>query len=462
MAKLADEFLKLYPAPTDDAAKVAQYQSARDVARTTLYVWAIDRARTAKTRRLHVLLESRAAWTRRRENTRLPHIASALRSSTPSNDPTGPSPMSTARSPTSCPSYWVNFVTSGDPNGKAVMLSPPPVVRSTMAPGVARRRRQDLDDHGAQRASARHPGRRQPGQAGLPRARPVAPMTTHGPPALDVGRAIDQGRWSGYQRWLVFLTALTIIFDGIDNQLLGITIPSIMAEWHVPRSAFAPVVALGFLGMMIGGAAAGLAGDRFGRRDCAARQHGPLRRLDAGGLERRQRGGACRAAADRRHRARRRHAERRGAGGGIRPGPAPGDRGHLDHRLRAARRHPGRLDCHSRAAGVRLAGPVHSRWHRPDRGGARPRPRCCRNRRAISPPGRSAGPSCAACSAAWATTSPPTPRSRPSKATRNQPPARRSMRSSPRGCAATPSRSGRRSSRACCRSIWDSAGCRRS
>jgi AAHS family 4-hydroxybenzoate transporter-like MFS transporter len=34
----------------------------------------------------------------------------------------------------------------------------------------------------------------------------------------------------------------------------------------VARGAFAPVVALGFVGMMIGGAAAGIAGDRFGRR----------------------------------------------------------------------------------------------------------------------------------------------------------------------------------------------------
>ena len=70
----------------------------------------------------------------------------------------------------------------------------------------------------------------------------------------------------GYQRWIVFLTALTIIFDGIDNQLLGIVIPTLMREWGVPRSAFAPLVSLGYLGMMIGGAIAGLAGDRFGRR----------------------------------------------------------------------------------------------------------------------------------------------------------------------------------------------------
>ena len=68
------------------------------------------------------------------------------------------------------------------------------------------------------------------------------------------------------QRWLVFLTAITIVFDGIDNQLLGVVIPTLMGEWQVPRSAFAPVVSLGLAGMMAGGALAGVAGDRIGRR----------------------------------------------------------------------------------------------------------------------------------------------------------------------------------------------------
>lgn len=72
--------------------------------------------------------------------------------------------------------------------------------------------------------------------------------------------------WTGYQKWLVLLTALTIVFDGVDNQLLGVSIPTIMKEWSVPRSAFSPIVSLGYVGMILGGAAAGIAGDRFGRR----------------------------------------------------------------------------------------------------------------------------------------------------------------------------------------------------
>ncbi len=88
----------------------------------------------------------------------------------------------------------------------------------------------------------------------------------NGPPAIDVGRQIDEGDWGRYQRWLIALTALTIVFDGIDNQLLGVAIPAIMQEWSAPRAAFAPIVSIGYAGLMVGGALAGLAGDRVGRR----------------------------------------------------------------------------------------------------------------------------------------------------------------------------------------------------
>lgn len=84
--------------------------------------------------------------------------------------------------------------------------------------------------------------------------------------AVNVGTLLDAGRWTGYQKWLVALVAMTIVFDGIDNQLLGIVIPTVMAEWGVPRSAFASVVSFGYLGMMVGGLVAGFVGDRIGRR----------------------------------------------------------------------------------------------------------------------------------------------------------------------------------------------------
>ncbi|MGH9329051.1 MAG: MFS transporter [Vicinamibacterales bacterium] len=83
---------------------------------------------------------------------------------------------------------------------------------------------------------------------------------------LDVGRILDEGHWGRHQRFVVFLAALAIVFDGLDNQLLGIAVPAMMHEWAVPRAAFAPILAGGMVGMMIGGAVAGIVGDRLGRR----------------------------------------------------------------------------------------------------------------------------------------------------------------------------------------------------
>jgi AAHS family 4-hydroxybenzoate transporter-like MFS transporter len=85
-------------------------------------------------------------------------------------------------------------------------------------------------------------------------------------PLVDVGTLLDEGRWSGYQQTLVALTALTIIFDGADNQLLATAVPMMMRDWSVARAAFAPVIAAGLTGMMFGGAIAGFFGDRIGRK----------------------------------------------------------------------------------------------------------------------------------------------------------------------------------------------------
>jgi AAHS family 4-hydroxybenzoate transporter-like MFS transporter len=83
---------------------------------------------------------------------------------------------------------------------------------------------------------------------------------------VDVGTAIDEGRWTGYQKLLILGTALTIVLDGVDNQLLPNTIPTLIKEWGQTRPAFANALASGPFGMMIGGLMGGVIGDRFGRR----------------------------------------------------------------------------------------------------------------------------------------------------------------------------------------------------
>ena len=85
-------------------------------------------------------------------------------------------------------------------------------------------------------------------------------------PTVDVAALLDGKSWSTYQKLVTVLTALAIIFDGFDIQILGFAIPSLIKEWHVTRADFGPVLAVGLAGMVVGGPLAGYFGDRFGRR----------------------------------------------------------------------------------------------------------------------------------------------------------------------------------------------------
>jgi AAHS family 4-hydroxybenzoate transporter-like MFS transporter len=82
----------------------------------------------------------------------------------------------------------------------------------------------------------------------------------------SVGQIVDQSAWSPYQKLIVALAALAFAVDGLANQVLGLAIPSLVRDWSQPRGAFASVAALGLVGVTIGAAVGGIAGDRLGRR----------------------------------------------------------------------------------------------------------------------------------------------------------------------------------------------------
>jgi len=93
-----------------------------------------------------------------------------------------------------------------------------------------------------------------------------SPPAARTAPLIDVGLRLDDGPFSAFQKVVVLLAALSIVMDGFDGQLIGFAIPMIIKEWGITRSAFAPVVAAGLVGMGIGSACAGLVADRIGRR----------------------------------------------------------------------------------------------------------------------------------------------------------------------------------------------------
>ena len=99
---------------------------------------------------------------------------------------------------------------------------------------------------------------------------------------VDVGAVLDEGRWTGYQKLLIFGTALTIILDGVDNQLLPNAHPDADARNGRCRArASRTRWRSGPFGMMIGGAARRHARRSHRAPHGAARQRAGVRRPDA-------------------------------------------------------------------------------------------------------------------------------------------------------------------------------------
>ncbi len=118
-AETAEAFLRLYPAVDDREAGMAQNESARDQARTSMYLWAVNRAKTAKTKAYtyfwnHALPGPDAAKYGAFHTSEVPYDLNTLSmSDRPFTDVDRQ--IADAMS-----SYWANFAATGDPNGKGL------------------------------------------------------------------------------------------------------------------------------------------------------------------------------------------------------------------------------------------------------------------------------------------------------------------------------------------------------
>jgi len=116
---LADEFLKLYPAGDDEQARVSQAASARDQALVSMYLWAEERAKTAKTPAYlylwdHALPGPDAARFGAFHTSEVPYVMNTLVMSD------RPFTEADHKIADMMSSYWVNFVKSGDPDGEGL------------------------------------------------------------------------------------------------------------------------------------------------------------------------------------------------------------------------------------------------------------------------------------------------------------------------------------------------------
>ena len=83
---------------------------------------------------------------------------------------------------------------------------------------------------------------------------------------IETGELLDHGPWPRFAKLVMLLSALAIVFDGFDISVVGFAIPSILRDWHLPRTSFAPLLVIGLVGMTVGSTCAGIVGDRIGRR----------------------------------------------------------------------------------------------------------------------------------------------------------------------------------------------------
>jgi para-nitrobenzyl esterase len=119
-ADLASAFLKLYPAATDDEARSSANESALDSMRVSTYLWAADRAATAKTKAYmyfwdHTLPGPDAAQYGAFHTGEVPYVMNTLDMCQGREFTDADRKIADMMS-----SYWANFIRTGDPNGKGL------------------------------------------------------------------------------------------------------------------------------------------------------------------------------------------------------------------------------------------------------------------------------------------------------------------------------------------------------
>jgi para-nitrobenzyl esterase len=117
---LASAFLKLYPAATDVEAAASSNESALDSMRVSTYLWAVNRAKTAKTKAYtyfwdHVLPGPDSAQYGAFHTGEVPYVMNTLDMCQGRHFTGADRKIAEVMS-----SYWANFIRTGDPNGKGV------------------------------------------------------------------------------------------------------------------------------------------------------------------------------------------------------------------------------------------------------------------------------------------------------------------------------------------------------
>jgi carboxylesterase type B len=118
--QLAGEFLKLYPAASDQEARAAENASAVDSMRVSTWLWSVQRGQTAKTDAYtyfwdHALPGPDADRFGAFHSSEIPYVMNTLE-----RCPDRPFTDADRKIADTVSSYWANFIRTGNPNGKGL------------------------------------------------------------------------------------------------------------------------------------------------------------------------------------------------------------------------------------------------------------------------------------------------------------------------------------------------------
>lgn len=83
---------------------------------------------------------------------------------------------------------------------------------------------------------------------------------------VTVDQLIERNSLGPFQKWVVVICMIIIIFDGFDILAISFTAPAITSEWGMPKSELGFVFSAVLVGMTLGALILGPLGDRYGRR----------------------------------------------------------------------------------------------------------------------------------------------------------------------------------------------------
>lgn len=116
---LAETFLKFYPSDDDAQSGMSQKQSAREQGMISMSLWAAGRARTSKTKAWTYYFSRAIPWPEQPQygafhSSELPYVFGNLKLMNRPWEPIDRQLSATVMA------YWVNFATTGDPNGRGL------------------------------------------------------------------------------------------------------------------------------------------------------------------------------------------------------------------------------------------------------------------------------------------------------------------------------------------------------